>query len=339
VKNSVSTDYPGYSMRTFTLANLAIVVSVAAVSSVTTAAHAQSYPVKLIKIVVPYPAGGPTDLSARAIGQKLSEALGQPVIVENRVGATGNTGSRFVASSAPDGYTLLNGGSALTIAPALIKNLNYDFAKDFAPISLTVVTSYVLAAHPSVPIRSIKELIARAKAHPGQLTYASSGVGGPPHLAGELLKQMTKINILHVPYKGVSQSINDLVGGHIDMMFTSPPLAIPHVKSGRLRALAVSGATRSPLLPDVPTISESGVKGFEMGTWLGLLAPAGTPADIVDRLNGAIVKIVNTPDFRERLSSQGMDPVSSTPAEFAAYIKAEIAKFARLVQAAGIQPE
>ncbi|MBI4190374.1 MAG: tripartite tricarboxylate transporter substrate binding protein [Betaproteobacteria bacterium] len=326
-------------MRTFTLANLAVAASIAAVSSAATVAHAQSYPVKPIRIVVAYPPGGPNDLSARTVGQKLSEALGQPVIVENRAGAAGNIGSQYVAASAPDGYTLLNGASALTIAPALTKNLNYDVVKDFAPISLTTVSSFVLAAHPSVPVNSIKELIALAKSRPGQLNYASSGVGAPPHLAGELLKNMAKIDILHVPYKGVGQSITDLVGGQVDMMFTSPPNAIPHVKSGRLKALAVSTARRSPLLPDVPTIAESGLKGFEIGTWFGLLAPAGASADIVNRLNGAIVKIVNTADFRERLSSQGMDAMSSTPAEFSAHIKAELAKFSRLVQAARIRAE
>jgi tripartite-type tricarboxylate transporter receptor subunit TctC len=216
-------------------------------------AHAQSWPAKPIKIVVAYPPGGPNDLSARTVGQRLSEALGQPVIVENRAGAAGNIGSQYVAASPPDGYTLLNGASALTIAPALSKNLQYDVAKDFAPISMTVVSSYVLAAHPSVPVNSIKELIALAKSHPGQLNYASSGVGAPPHLAGELLKSMAKIDILHVPYKGVGQSISDLVGGQIDMMFTATNNAVPHVNAGRLKALAVSMKKRSALLPAVPT--------------------------------------------------------------------------------------
>ena len=302
-------------------------------------AHAQTWPAKPIKIVVAYPPGGPNDLSARTVGQRLSEALGQSVIVENRAGAAGNIGSQYVATSPPDGYTLLNGASALTIAPALSKNLQYDVEKDFAPISMTAGSSFALAAHPSVPVNSIKTLIALAKSHPGQLNYASSGVGAPPHLAGELLKSMAKIDILHVPYKGVGQSISDLVGGQIDMMFTSPPNAVPHVKAGRLKALGVSMKKRSPLLPDVPTIDESGLKGFEIGTWFGLLAPAGTPADIVNRLNGAIVKIVGTADFRERMSSQGMDPTSSTPTEFSAYIKSELAKFAKIVQTARIQAE
>lgn len=302
-------------------------------------AHAQTWPAKPIKIVVAYPPGGPNDLSARTVGQRLSEALGQPVIVENRAGAAGNIGSQYVATSPPDGYTLLNGASALTISPALSKNLQYDVAKDFAPISMTVTSSYVLAAHPSVPANSIRELIALAKSHPGQLNYASSGVGAPPHLAGELLKSMTRIDIVHVPYKGVGQSISDLVGGQIDMMFTATNNAVPHVNAGRLKALAVSMKKRSPLLPAVPTIDESGVKGFELGSWFGLLAPAGTSADIVNRLNGAVVKIVGTADFRERMSSQGLDPMSSTPAEFSALIKSELAKFSKLVQAAHIQAE
>ncbi|MDB5808798.1 MAG: hypothetical protein JWN94_920 [Betaproteobacteria bacterium] len=302
-------------------------------------AHAQTWPAKPIKIVVAYPPGGPNDLSARTIGQRLAEAFGQPVIVENRAGAAGNIGSQYVANSSPDGYTLLNGASALTIAPALSKNLQYDVAKDFAPISMTLVSSYVLAAHPSVPANSIRELIALAKSRPGQLNYASSGVGAPPHLAGELLKSMAKIDINHVPYKGVGQSISDLVGGQIDMMFTATNNAVPHVNAGRLKALAVSLKKRSPLLPNVPTIDESGVKGFELGSWFGLLAPAGTPADIVNRLNGAVIKIVGTADFRERMSSQGMDPMGSTPAEFSAYIKSEIAKFSKIVQVAHIQAD
>jgi tripartite-type tricarboxylate transporter receptor subunit TctC len=188
-------------------------------------------------------------------------------------------------------------------------------------------------------VNSIRELIALAKSHPGQLNYASSGVGAPPHLAGELLKSMAKIDILHVPYKGVGQSISDLVGGQIDMMFTATNNAVPHVNAGRLKALAVSMKKRSPLLPSVPTIDESGLKGFELGSWFGILAPAGTPADIVNRLNGVIVKIVASADFRERMSSQGLDPMSNTPAEFSAYIKSELAKFSKLVQAAHIQAE
>ncbi|MBI3068925.1 MAG: tripartite tricarboxylate transporter substrate binding protein, partial [Betaproteobacteria bacterium] len=266
------------------------------------AAAAPGYPSKPIRVVVAYPPGGPNDLSARTVAQKLTEALGQPVLVENRAGAAGNIGSHAVAKSAPDGYTLLNGASALTIAPALTRNLNYDVVKDFAPISLTAASSFVLAVHPSVPVSSVKELIALARTRPGQLNYASSGVGAPPHLAGELLKTMANINIHHIPYKGVGQSISDLVGGQVDMMFTSPPNAIPHVRAGKLKALAVSTAKRSPLLPEVPTVSESGLKGFAIGTWFGLLAPAGTPRDIVDRLNASIVRIIADAEVRERLS-------------------------------------
>ena len=311
----------------------------AALLGVAAPAFAQTYPVKPIRVIVAYPPGGPNDTSARLVGQGVSELLGQPVLVENRPGAAGNIGSQFVASSAPDGYTLLNGASALTIAPALSKNLGYDVAKDLAPISLTAVSSFVLAVHPSVPVNSVKEFIALAKARPNQLSYASSGVGAPPHLAGELLKNMAKIEILHVPYKGVGQSISDLVAGHIEMMFTSPTNAVPHVKARRLKALAVSTAARSPLLPQVPTISEAGLKGFEIGTWFGLLAPAGTPVEIVNRLNAATRKVVDAPEFRERIASQGLDARSSTPAEFAAHIKSELSKFSRIVREAGIKPE
>ena len=311
----------------------------AAVLLAASAAVAQTYPSKPIRIVVAYPAGGPNDISARTVGQKLSELLGQPVVVENRPGAAGNIGSQLVAQSPPDGYTLLNGASALTIAPALSKNLAYDVAKDFAPISLTCVSGFVLAVHPSVPASSVKELIALAKARPNQLKYASSGVGAPPHLAGELLKNMSRTEILHVPYKGVGQSISDLVAGHIDMMFTSPPNAVPQVKARKIKALGVSMMTRSPLLPEVPTLNESGLKGFEIGTWFGLLAPAGTPPEIVNRLNAATVKVVAARDFRDQMAAQGLDARSSTPAEFSAHIRAELAKFAKLVREAKIQPE
>ena len=314
-------------------------LAITAAVALPTASSAQPYGTKTIRLIVAYPPGGPNDLSARAVGQKISEALGTSVVVDNRAGAAGNIGSQYVAKSPPDGYTLLNGASALTIAPALNHNLGYDVVRDFTPISMTAVSSFVLAVHPSVPANSIKELIALAKTHPGQLSYASSGVGAPPHLAGELLKNMAHIDILHVPYKGVGQSISDLVGGQVDIMFTSPPNAIPQVKAGRLKALAVSTQRRSALLPDVPTISESGLKGFDIGTWFGILAPAGTPPEIITRLNGAIVAAEQMPDLRERLSSQGLDPVSTTPAQFAEHIRKELAKFSALVQRAKIQPE
>ena len=301
--------------------------------------HAQAWPSKPIRIIVAYPPGGPNDTSARIVAQKLAEALGQPVVVDNRAGAAGNIGSMSVAKSPPDGYTLLNGASALTIAPALTRDLGYDVVKDFAPISMTATSSFVLALHPSVPAGSIKELIVLARARPGQLSYASSGVGAPPHLAGELLKTMAKIDILHVPYKGVGQSISDLVGGQVDMMFASPTNSVPQVKAGKLKALAVSTQRRSAQLPEVPTISESGLKGFDIGTWFGLLAPAGTPPEIITRVNGAVVAMVKVPDVRERLLAQGLDPISTTPAEFSTHIRNEIAKFQGIVAKAKIQPE
>ena len=278
-------------------------------------------------------------LVARTLGVRLAEHFGQAVVIENRTGAGGNIATQYVAGAPPDGYTLLNGASAMTIAPALNKNVSYNVVRDFAPISLSTIGSFVLAVHPSLPANNVKDLLALAKERPGQLTYASAGVGTPPHLAGELLKTMTGVNILHVPYKGVGQSITDLVAGHIEMMFTSLPTAMPHVGSGKLKAVAVSTPRRLPLLASTPTLHESGVKGFEMQTWFGLLAPVGVPADIINRLNAATVMIVGTPDFRERLSSQGMDPKSSTPAEFSAHIKSELTKFAGLVRAAKIQPE
>jgi tripartite-type tricarboxylate transporter receptor subunit TctC len=329
----------GLSARIHGLAKHAIVPLISAALFVVTGVRAQGYPVKPIRIVVAYPPGGANDVAARTLGQKLSEALGQAVTVENRSGAAGNIGAQYVAGSPPDGYTLLCGASALTIAPALVKHLSYDVAKDFAPISMIAGAAPVLATHPSVPANSVKELVALAKARPGQLTYASSGVGAPPHLAGEMLKNMAQIDILHVPYRGAGQSISDLVGGQFDMLFTPATPVAPLAKAGRLKVLGVTTARRSSLLPEVPTIAESGVKGYELGTWWGLLAPAGTADDIISRLNNAVVKTVNTVEFRERLSAQGIDPGGSTPAEFAAHIKAEIAKFSRLVKAAGIHPE
>jgi len=321
---------------------LAVALGAAAVAPAEAVAQAaavnpeQGYPSRPIKIVVAYPAGGPNDIVARIYGQRLSELLGQPVIIENRTGAGGVIGTQEVAKSPPDGYTLLAGAGALTIAPALDKKLGYSVIDDFAPIGLMARGAFILAANPSVPAQTVRELIAYAKANPRKLKYGSSGVGAPPHLAAELLKSMAHIDMIHVPYRGVSQAVNDLISGQIDIMFTSLPVALPHVSTGKLKALAVSTAKRSPLASDIVSLDEAGPKGFEIATWWGLLAPAGTPSAMVERLSRALASIGNDPDAAKVLAAQGLDVITSTPEAFSAHIKSEIEIFAKIAQAAGI---
>ena len=303
------------------------------------AAWGQGFPAKPIRFVAAFPAGGPSDIVARAIGKRMSEVLGQPVVIENRTGAGGNIGAEAVAKSPPDGYTVLLGGSYLTIAPSLYSKLAFDPEKDFAPIGLLVSNQYVLVAHPAVPARNTRELIRLAKARPGQLNYGSAGIGSPPHLAGELLKTMAGIDANHVPYKGASPALVDLIGGHIDFYFGGISGALPHVRSGKIAALAVTSSRRSSQLPAVPTVAESALPGYDITTWFGLLAAAGTPREIVNRLNSVIVGIVNEPEMKSYLIAQGVDPVTNTPEQFAAYIRSEVPKFAKIVKAAGIKPE
>ena len=303
------------------------------------AVWAQNYPVRPIRFVAAFPAGGPSDIVARAIGKRMSEVLGQPVVVENRTGAGGNIGADAVAKSAPDGYTILLGGSYLTIAPSLYLKLPFDPEKDFAPIGLLVSNQYVLVTHPAVPARNVKELVRLAKSKPGQLNYGSAGIGSPPHLAGELLKTMAGINAGHIPYKGASPALVDLIGGHIDFYFGGISGALPHVKTGKIQALAVTSSRRSSQLPEVPTVAESALPGYDITTWFGLLAAAGTPSDIVKKLNSVIVSIVNEPELKSYLIGQGVEPVTNTPEQFSAYIRSEISKFAKIVKAAGIKPE
>ncbi|MBI4190333.1 MAG: tripartite tricarboxylate transporter substrate binding protein [Betaproteobacteria bacterium] len=303
------------------------------------AALAQTFPSKSIRFIAAFPAGGPSDIVSRAVGKRMSEVLGQPVVIENRAGAGGNIGAEVVAKSAPDGYTVLLGGSYLTIAPSLYLKLPYDPEKDFAPIGLIVSNQYVLVTHPAVPARNVKELIRLAKSKPGQLNYGSAGIGSPPHLAGELLKTMAGINAGHIPYKGATPALVDLIGGHIDYYFGGISGALPHVKTGKIRALAVTSSRRSSQLPEVPTVAESALPGYDITTWFGLLAAAGTPRDIVKKLNGVIVSIVNEPELKNYLIGQGVEPVTNTPEQFSVYIRSEISKFAKIVKAAGIKPE
>jgi tripartite-type tricarboxylate transporter receptor subunit TctC len=298
-------------------------------------AYAQSYPVKPVRIVVPFPPGGTSDILARTLGQKLAEEWGQQVVVDNRPGAGANIGAENVARSAAEGYSLLILSTAHTINPSLYKKLAYDPVKDFAPVTMLVATSQVLVVHKSVPVSTLKEFIAFAKKHPGELLYSSAGSGSQPHLSAELFKTMTGINYVHVPYKGAPPAMVDLLAGHVALTFATAPSAVPYVKSGQLRALGVSTAKRIAALPDVPTIAEAGVPGYETTGWNGLVAPAGTPAPIIEKLNGAFVKVLRTPAVASYLSGQGADPDPGTAAEFAAYIKAEIAKWAKVVQDSG----
>jgi len=316
------------------------VLAIAAMIVIPNVAMAQSYPAKSVRMIVPYPPGGGTDIVGRMVAQKLSESLGQQVVVDNRGGATGSIGAELAAKSPPDGYTILMGNIAPnSINVSLQPKLPYHPVADFAPVSLVASTPNILVVHPSLPVKTVKELIALARARPGQLNYPSAGVGSSSHLAGELLAILTGIKIVHIPYKGGGPAMIDTISGEMQMMFATMPAAMPHVKSGRVRPVAVTSAKRSQTLPQLPTISETGVKGFEAATWYGVLAPAKTPRAIVERLHGEIVKMLAAPEIRERLGAQGFEPVGSTPEEFAAYIKSEIAKWAKVIKTAGIKAE
>lgn len=306
-----------------------------AVAALAPSAWGQTYPAKAIRIVVPFPAGGTSDILSRAIGQKLTEEWKQPVVVDNRPGAGANIGAEIVVKSPPDGYTLLLASTIHTINPSLYRKLAYDPIRDFTPITLIAATSQVLAVHPSLPVRTVKELVAYAKKRPGQIHYSSAGNGSQPHLTAELFKSRTGIDIIHVPYKGGPPAMNDLLAGHVALSFATSPSAVPHVKSGKLRALAVSTAKRISALPDVPTIDESGVPGFEASGANGLVGPAGMPAAVVEKLNAAIVRIVKEPAMQKFLSEQGAEPLTTTPAEYGAYIRSEVAKWAKAVKDSG----
>ncbi len=299
--------------------------------------HAQSYPNKPIRILVGFTAGGPTEVAARLAGQKLTAKWGQPVLVETRTGFGGNIAAEAVAKSAPDGHTLLLAAFAHAVNPALYTKLPFDTEKDFASVAMIASSANVFAVHPSVPARTLGEFTALAKAQPGRLTFGSAGSGTASHLAGELLNNMAGIKLTHVPYKGAAPASNDLLGGHISSAFPSVALALPHIQTGKLRPLGVASLKRSDNLPDIPTIAESGLTGFEVLSWYGLLAPAATPADIVLRLNQELVRGLHEPDAIERMKAIGAEPVRATPAEFTAFIKAELAKWTKVVQFAGVK--
>jgi len=303
------------------------------------ATAADVYPSKTIRLVVPFAPGGGSDIVARLLSPKMTEALGQTVVVDNRAGASANLGAAMVAKAAPDGYTLLLANANYTINPSLFKSLPFDPVREFAPVALLANVTNVLAIHPSIPAKSVKELISFAKAHPGQLNFASPGNGTSSHLAGELFRQVAKIEVVHIPYKGATPAITDLIAGQVSFTMASVLSVLPYAKQGRLRMLAVTTAKRSGALPDIPTISEAGLPGFEVSNWYGILAPGGTPRPTVDRLNSELARIARVPDLAEKLAAQGADPATGTPEEFERFIQAELKKWAAVVRSAGINPE
>ena len=300
----------------------------------------QSYPVKPVRIVTPYAPGGTADILSRTVAQKLSDAWGQQVLVDHRPGASGMIGADIAAKAAPDGYTILMAYVAeIAITRSLFKSMPYDPVKDLAPVTLAAVTPMILVVHPSLPARSVGDVVRLAKAKPRDLPYASAGNGSPAHLAFELLQRSARIEITHVPYKGAAPALTDLLGGHVVMFFSGMPPAMPHVKSGRLRAIAVSTAKRSPAAPDVPTVSESGVPDFDISTWFGVLAPAATPRDVIVKLNAEISRALSMPDVRERLAREGAETAPGAPEQFGRFIQAEIAKFAKIVRDSGARAD
>lgn len=317
----------------------AMILSIAILLTSTAGAYAQQYPSKPIRLVVGFAAGGPSDVAARTIAQKLTEKWGQPVIVDIRPGASGNIAAEIVAKAPADGYTLLEPAFAHAVNPFLYSKLPFDTVKDFAPILLFASIANLLVVHPSVPASSVTELIAFAKAHPGELTVGSAGNGTSSHLSVELLNMMGGIKTTHVPYKGLTPAHTDLLAGRLTMLFDGIVTGMPAVKAGRLRALGVTTAKRWQGAPDVPTMAEAGLAGYEVNSWYGLLAPAGTPRDIIGRLNSEVARALREPDARERLYTIGAEPMDNTPEEFAAYIAAEMAKWSKVVKTAGIRAD
>ena len=319
--------------RLASLAGIALALSIAppAVQGQTA-----PFPAKPVRLVVPFPPGGPLDVTGRAIAQKLGETWAQSVVVDNRPGAGGNIGADLVAKSPPDGYTVVMGAlSTHAVNPSLYPSMPYDAVRDFAPITLVAVTPNVLVVNPALPVRSVQELVAYAKANPNKLSFGSGSNGSAGHLAGELFKVETGTDVVHVPYKGAAPAMQALLAGDTQFMFDNLASAMPQVKAGKLRALAVTTAKRTSLAPELPTMAEAGVPGFDIATWFGLLAPAGTPRDVIAKWNADVVRILDSAEMRERLRAQGAEPAPSSPAEFAAFIAAEQSKYARIVKASG----
>lgn len=313
--------------------HLLLAAALLAVSSFVTA---QDYPTRPIRMVVPFAPGGGSDITGRILADGLRQALGQTIVVDNRAGAGSTIGADIVSKASPDGYTMLLGNISMAFNAALYKNLPYDTLRDFAPVSLVVEQPNIMVVHPSLPANTLKEFIAFARSTPGKLTYGSAGVGSGTHLAVEMLLQTLKIDMVHVPYKGTGPTLIALLGNEISVFLSTFASALPHVKSGRLRAFGVTSAKRANALPEVPTIAEAGIPGFEYSTWYGLLVPGGTPRAIVDKLNKATTGQLNSPEMRQRYRSQGMEPIPSTSAAYAARLKSEAEKWAKVVQAAGI---
>ena len=315
-------------------------ISLAALAIASFDVCAQAYPAKPIRLMVPFPPGGSTDIVARIVAQKLGAQLGQSLVIENRGGAGGTLGTAVVAKAAPDGYFLVVGTTSThVVAPSVYQRLDYDPVKDFAPITLIAVTPYLLVVNPAVKANTVKELVGLMKAKPGQMNYASAGVGSTTHLAMEMLKNVSDTYALHIPYNGNGPAGTAVIAGQVEILFGSLPALLPHAKSGRVRALAVGTPKRSPSLPDVPTVAESGYAGFDASLWLAFMAPAGTPAPIVERLQKEIVAAVNAKETSEALDKAGAEPLTSTPAELAAMVKDGVVKYAKVVKAAGVKPE
>ncbi len=310
-----------------------------ALALMSSAAIAQIYPSKPVRVVVSFPAGAGVDIVARIVMPRLADALGQSFVIDNRSGASGNLGSEVAAHAPPDGYTLLFTPASVASSQALYSKLNYSLTKDLEPISMVAAAAFVLVVHPSLPVKNVKELIAMAKAKPGQLMYASTGNGGNPHLATEMFKQQAQIDITHIPYKGTPPAVTDLIAGQVSMMFANTLSVLPYVNSGRLRALAISSAKRSAAAPGIPTIAETGMPGFDSVTWFGVLAPAGTPREIVGKLGAELRRIAQSRAVADQLIAQGADPIGSSAEEFAARIKSDIAKWAVIIKTAGIKAE
>jgi tripartite-type tricarboxylate transporter receptor subunit TctC len=315
-------------------------IALACVAGLSFSALAQQYPAKPVRMVVPFPAGGPTDIVGRTIGQKLNDTLGQPVIIDNRAGAGGVIGTEHVAKSPPDGYTLLLGSiSGLAVAMSLYPNRGYDSLRDFAPVTQAVTVTNILVVHPSLPVKNVRDLLALARAKPGALNYASSGSGTVTHLAGELFKTLGRVNIVHVPFKGGAPALTALMSGEVQMSYENSLIVVPHIKAGKLHALAVTGVQRSKLMPELPTIAEGGLPGYAASGWYGFVVPAAVSKEIVGRLNADIARILRMPDVVERLSGQGAEPVGGTAEQFGAFIRSEIEKWTGLVKTANMKAD
>jgi tripartite-type tricarboxylate transporter receptor subunit TctC len=304
------------------------------------AVAADNYPAKPIRLIVPFPPGGPADALARIVGEKMAASLGKAIVVENRPGAGGNIGMEVGAKAAPDGYTLvLAPAGNLTLNPSLYRSIPYVVGRDFAPITVLATVPNILVVHPSIPAKTVTELMQYAKAHPGELNFSSPGNGSGAHLAGELLKSMAAVDMTHIPFNGIAPAVTAVLGGQVQVMFAGAPSVLQHVKSGKLRALGVASLARIAAAPDLPTLAESGFPGFDVTSWYGIVAPAGTPSQVIDRLHSEMTKALNEPDVREKLAGLGAEPVGNTPAEFAATIRSETAKWSKIVKDAKITAE